>query len=181
MLRVVGKFYIQLIFGIALLVARAEAIDVKSVYVVDFEKVITESKAAKEAKAQIEKQVAVKRKELEGKNQKLKSMKAELQRQAAVLSQSVLEEKAEGVKDYEGQLVGELQDFEDSMKSQNARVLDALVDKTKEAITEIGEDQSLGFVLLKQSRSVLYVNQRIDITSKVLKFLEDEDFSIDLD
>ena len=136
--------------------------------VVDFQRVLTESKLGKDyikkAKKNIEKKQAV----LAKLEDKVRAMRDKFNEQKLVLDEKVRDQKAEELAYKMKELQRKSEDFQAEVKIADGKfqrdILSVLMKEVKLVAEQLGYD----LVLSKASPGLMYVSSSMDITSKVL-------------
>jgi outer membrane protein len=146
----------------------AFAADVK-VGVLDLMKVIDLSEAGKKAKTEMNAKIKAAEAEVKKEQDKLLAMKAEIEKQAPMLSPTALAEKQ---RDYEDKLLDfkrKLQDYEYELQSKDFELAQVILTQTKDIIDKIGKEEGYTIILERTNSAVLYFPSSVDITEKVIK------------
>lgn len=163
------KRFLTLILTVMLLAAApAVAQDVKLGYV-DLQKALNLSSAGKSAKEKIGETV----KEYEGKVQtrqeELKKMKEELEKQAVLLSE---EARGKKERDYQ-QKLKEFQrytkDIQEELQQKDAEATRRILDDLFSVIKEYGEKEKFTMIFERTESSVLYAPDRVDLTEDIIE------------
>ncbi len=154
---------------IALLLLAAPVLADTKIAYVDLQKALNLSQAGIKAKNEIASQVKKYEAEFKTKQENLKKMKAELQKQAVLLSDSA---KAQKERDFQ-QNVKELKRFQKDVK-EDLQQKDA--DHTKQILNQmfavlqkLGKDGDYQMILEKNQGAVVYADKKIDLTDKLIK------------
>ncbi|HTP65267.1 MAG TPA: OmpH family outer membrane protein [Geobacteraceae bacterium] len=165
MKRIVTAFLLVISFSLASAAFGAEG--VKLGYV-DVQKVLLNSDAGKEAKEQL----AAKANKYEGekntREEELKRLKAELEKQNVLLSESARGAKE---KDYQQKLKEYqrfMKDAQDDMQAKNDELTNRIVDEIVKLIQNYGRNNGYTVVFVKND-SMIYVDEKSDLTDQVLK------------
>jgi len=144
----------------------AYAADVKIGFV-DAERINRESAPAEEASKRLEKEFAPRVQDLQRREAQLKSLQDQLQKDAPVLPES---DRIKREQDMSRQIV-ELQrlqrEYREDLNLRRNQELSTLLERANRIIRQIAEAEKYDLIL----QEVVYRNQRIDITDKVLKAL----------
>jgi outer membrane protein len=147
-------------------ISSAYAADIKIGFV-DAERINRESAPAEEASKRLEKEFAPRVQELQRREAQLKTMQDQLQKDAPVLPES---ERIKREQDMSRQIV-ELQrlqrEYREDLNLRRNQELSTLLERANRIIRQIAEAEKYDLIL----QEVVYRNQRIDITDKVLKAL----------
>lgn len=152
----------------------ASTANAATLYVVDVQRVIEHSIAGKSAKENLEvdikkteSKVAIKRAELE-------RLKADLQKQAAVLSNDARDQKAMVIRDKSRDLEKLIADERDELKRKSDSAMESVVKKLDGVIAKISQELGYKVVLQKDPRLVLYVAPEFDLTDEVIQSLDSQ-------
>jgi len=163
------KRFVVLLLALSFLAAvPAVAADVKLGYV-DLQKALNLSEAGKAAKEKIQKKVKDHESAIDARQKELKKLKDELEKQALLLS-----EEARGGKerDYQ-QKLKEFQrytkDIQDELQQQDADYTRQILEDLFKVIKGIGEKEGYTMILEQSESSLLYADDKIDLTDKVIK------------
>lgn len=154
---------------IALLLLAAPALAETKIAYVDLQKALNLSKAGVAAKSEIAAQVKKYEAEFKAKQEDLKKLKADLEKQAVLLSDSA---KAQKEHDFQ-QTVKELQRFQKDVKEElqlkdnehTKRILNQLF----EILQKLGKDGGYSMIVEKNEGAVIYADESIDLTDELIK------------
>lgn len=148
--------------------APAVAAEIKIGFV-DLQKALNLSEAGKAAKESIQKRVKTSEEGIEGKQKELKKLKDELEKQGLLLSE---EARAAKERDYQ-QKLKEFQratkDIQESLQQQDADFTRKILEDLFKVIKTIGEKEGYTVILEQSESSLLYADDKIDLTDKVIK------------
>jgi len=157
---------LTLVLASMLGVSSSHAADLKIGFV-DAERINRESAPAEEASKRLEKEFAPRVQELQRREAQLKTLQDQLQKDAPVLPES---ERIKREQDLSRQIV-ELQrlqrEYREDLNLRRNQELSTLLERANRIIRQIAEAEKYDLIL----QEVVYRNQRIDITDKVLKAL----------
>jgi Skp family chaperone for outer membrane proteins len=143
-----------------------------TVIVVDVQKLLQESKAAKMVRAQIEAKRAEYAKEISHQEQVLQQERDTLQRQQASLSQEALNAKGRAFQEKVNDLDRVVQSKRQALEKSNADALQKIQESMVKIISQIAKDRKANLVL-QRSELVLF-DQQFDVTDQVLQKLDEE-------
>jgi len=143
-----------------------------TVVVVDVQKLLQESKAAKMVRQQIETKRAEYAKEISHQEDELRKERDALQRQQAGLSQEALNAKGREFQQKVNDLDRTVQAKRQALEKSNADTLQKIQESMVKIITAIAKDRKANLVL-QRSELVLF-DQQFDITDQVLQKLDEE-------
>ena len=136
---------------------------------VDLQKALNLSESGKAAKEKIQKKVKEHEGAIDARQKELKKLKDELEKQALLLS-----DEARGAKerDYQ-QKLKEFQrytkDIQDELQQQDADFTRQILEDLFKVIKGIGEKEGYTMIFEQSESSLLYADDKIDLTDKVIK------------
>lgn len=163
MKRIVGVLLTILLFA-----APALAVENKIGYV-DLQKALNTSEAGKAAKERISKKVKEYEGTIDTRQKEIKKLKEELEKQAMLLS-----EDARGAKerDYQ-QKVKEFQrftkDIQEELQQKDNDFTKQILEELFKVIKEVGEKEGYTLILEQSESSILYADEKVNLTDKVIK------------
>lgn len=144
----------------------------EKVAVVDVQKVVNDSIIGKAARSNMETQIQKAKVKLGNLQAELEKGKADLQKQAGILSGSALEERKEslGKKQLEAQRA--YQDMQEQLAKTNDKEIRQVISEVQKVVDELAEDKGYTFIFEKDRQAVIYANPQLDITQDVVKILD---------
>ncbi|MBW2020788.1 MAG: OmpH family outer membrane protein [Deltaproteobacteria bacterium] len=138
--------------------------------VIDTQKIMRESRAAKNARAVFLKDLEAKRAVLKEKQDEVQAMKEELQKKGKKMSLSTRKEKAEKLEREIKELKRLRSDLEEELKKKD-------VELTRKLLREIGEivrkfSKKEKYTVILEKRSVVAADGAIDITDKIIRLYD---------
>ena len=135
---------------------------------VDMQKVLLLSDAGKDAKEQLALKAAKYEAEKNLKEEDLKKLKGELEKQSVLLS-----EVARGAKekDYQQKLKEYqrfLKDAQDDLQAKNDEYTNKIVEEILRVVQEFGKKNAYTFIFVK-NESMLFMDEKVDLTDELLK------------
>jgi outer membrane protein len=144
--------------------------DVK-IGVIDLTKVIEMSdegtKAKKEINAKIE-DAEAKIKKIE---ERLVSMKVEIEKEAMLISEAELEKKEREYQDEFLKYQRIVEDYKYEINERDSELSGLIISKTKDIVDKIGEEEGYTVILEETDSMVLYHDDAIDISDRVIREL----------
>ena len=135
---------------------------------VDIQKVLILSDAGKEAKEQL----AGKANKIEGekssREEELKKLKAELERQNVVLADDARKAKEQNFMQKRKELDRFLKDAQEEIQAKNDELTNRIVDEVVKIIQEYGRKNGYTIIFVK-NEGMIYVDEKADLTDEVLK------------
>lgn len=162
------KKIVVALIAMLILAAPAAFAETKIAYV-DLQKALNLSKAGAQAKSDISALVKKYEAEFKGKQEELLKKKDELEKQAALLSDSA---KAEKEREYQRD-VTELQRFQkdvkDELQQKDAEHTKRILNELFEILQKMGEDGKYTMILEKNEGAVIYAAESVDLTDELIK------------
>jgi outer membrane protein len=143
-----------------------------TVIVVDVQKLLQESKAAKMVREQIEAKRAEYAKEISRQEQGLQQERDALQKQQSSLSQEALNAKGRAFQEKVNDLDRLVQSKRQALEKSNADALQKIQESMVKIISQIAKDRKANLVL-QRSELVLF-DQQFDVTDQVLQKLDED-------
>jgi len=164
MKRIIITFILALSIPLASAAFGADGVKLGSV---DIQKLLLLSDAGKEAKEQL----AGKANKLEGeknaREEELKKLKAELERQNVVLADDARKAKEQNFMQKRKELDRFLKDAQEEMQAKNDELTNRIVDEIVKIIQEYGRKNGYTIVFVK-NEGMIYVDEKADLTNEVL-------------
>lgn len=135
---------------------------------VDIQKVLLFSDAGKSAKEQLAQKASKYESEKNVKEDELKKLKTDLEKQSVLLSESARNSKE---KDYQQKLKEYqrfLKDAQDDLQAKNDELTSKIVDEIVKVVQDYGRKNKFTFIFVKDERMV-YQDESADVTEEVLK------------
>ena len=135
---------------------------------VDMQKILLLSDAGKDAKEQLAVKAAKYEAEKNVKEEELKKLKGELEKQSVLLSESARGAKE---KDYQQKLKEYqrfLKDAQDDLQAKNDEFTNKIVDEIVKVVQEYGKKSGFTFIFVK-NESMIFTDDKIDLTDELLK------------
>lgn len=135
---------------------------------VDLQKILVLSDAGKVAKEQLGAKAAKYDAEKNAKEEELKKLKAELERQNVLLSESA---RAAKEKDYQQKLKEYqrfLKDAQDDLQTRNDELTNKIGEDIVKLVQEYGKKNGYATIFIK-NEAMIYVDDKIDLTDELLK------------
>ncbi len=135
---------------------------------VDMQKILLLSDSGKEAKEQLALRAAKYEAEKNVREEDLKKLKGELEKQSVLLSESARGAKE---KDYQQKLKEYqrfLKDAQDDLQAKNDEFTNKIVDEIVKVVQEFGKKNDFTFIFVK-NESMIFMDDRIDLTDELLK------------
>jgi outer membrane protein len=145
------------------------AADAFKVGVVDILKALNESDAGKRAKADLEVLLKSKQSAIEEKGRNIERLRADIEKQAAIISAEAKKKKEEEVerliRDYQRIVSDSQAEFQKKQRELETEIIKEL----KEILDKIGPEEGYSLILEPGEGGALYYNKSLDITDKIIK------------
>ncbi len=138
------------------------------IYVVDVERVISESDAGKSAKKALEGKFSGTKKSLEKQRDKLQALQGEIKQQSAVLSQEAMQKKIVSYREEEQAATKAFQDYQQAYTKDNNDKVTKIIAEVRKILETLAKEKKSPMILEKTPQVVLYVSEDLDLTSEVL-------------
>lgn len=158
---------IVLAFCVVILGHVAEA-EIK-IGIVDLQKALNESEAGKQAKKNLEEIIKAKQKQIDQKGKEIEKLKEEIDKQSSVLSEKALRQKQDELDRKMRDYKRFVQDAQDEVKRKEAQLTEEILKELRKVIYEIGKEEKFTLILEKVEGVILYTDEAVDITQKVIE------------
>ena len=135
---------------------------------VDVQKILVLSDAGKEAKEQLALKAGKYENEKNAREEELKKLKADLEKQSVLLSETARNTKE---KDYQQKLKEYqrfLKDAQDDLQAKNDEYTNKIVEDIVNVVQDYGRKNGYSFIFVKND-SMIYADDKADLTDEVLK------------
>lgn len=136
---------------------------------VDLQKSLNESEQGKEAKASFNKRVEELQRTLDEKQNELKKLQEELEKQKGLLTP---EARGDKEKTYQ-QKIKDAQRFakdsQEELQQKDAELTRKIINDLKDIIKKVGNEEAYTIILEKGEAAVLFAAEGVDITDRVIK------------
>jgi outer membrane protein len=173
-MRNVGRTAMRTILPLLLLVGllpAAAAADTKPLAIVDSNRIVQEYDAARDAQEQYQKFLQDLQKEIEDKERALQKMAEEIESQKMLLSEEKLATK---MQEFDN-LKADYFDFRNQVDSRAEQEYKAkigpIIDQVRTIAERLGKEEGYGVILDSAALTILYFDNSVDLTDKVLAAL----------
>jgi len=146
----------------------AQPDDVRIGYV-DLQRAIFTSNPGREARRALEERTEKLKKDLEKRQEELRTVQTELQKQGAVLSADARSEKERDLQRRVRELERLKQDSEDELNRRDAELSKRILGEVREVVRQIGGKGNYTLILERNAAGVLYAANGVDLTEEVIK------------
>ncbi len=134
---------------------------------IDIQKILNESEAGKKAKNDLEGLIKSKQTTIDEKGRVVEKLKADIEKQASVLSADARRTKEEELEKLIREYQRLVQDSQSEIKKKEADLTESILKDIKDLIEKTGEEND--YALILEKGMVLYSSKGIDITDAILK------------
>jgi outer membrane protein len=148
----------------------AGAADGPKLGVLDIQKVLQQSDSGKAAKEQLVAKISKYEGEKNSREDELKKLKAELEKQNIILNDSARNAKE---KDYQQKLKEYqrfIKDVNDELQGKDEELKNRLIEETLRVSQEYGRKNGFTFIFVK-SEMLVYQDEKVDVTDDIVKLL----------
>ena len=149
--------------------AMPAAADVK-IGVVNLARLVSASPQAKRARQNMESKFTARKEELESKQEAFRSDVERLKRDGAVMSDSAREKLEAQIRDQQRRLKLAQDEYNEDVQLAEKKEMESLREDVRAVIDEFAEQQGYDLIV---GDAILYANDQVDITNKVLQRLRD--------
>lgn len=164
------KAIIGLFLSVTFLSSSAIAAEIVKIGTVDIQKVLFNSDAGKVAKEQLAGKISKHEGEKNSREDELKKLKAELEKQNILLNESARNAKE---KDYQQKLKEYqrfIKDVNDELQAKDEELKNKIIEEAFKTTQEYGRKNGFSLIVAK-SEMLMYMDEKIDITDEVVKML----------
>ena len=136
---------------------------------VDLQKALTNSKLGSAAQKKYEEEVKAAQAKLDVKKKEFEGLQDAFQKQKESLNDKARAEKQEQLINREKDLKRTFQDSQEALRRRNNQLVGDLIKDIRKAVNEVGKAENFTLILEKSAQSVLYADNSIDVTDKVVK------------
>ncbi len=165
MKRIVTAFALVCLLGIA---SAASAAEGTKLGFVDVQKVLLLSEAGKEAKEQLSLRANKYEGDKNAREEELKKLKAELEKQSVLLSETARGAKEKDYQQKYKEYQRFVKDAQDDLQAKNEELTNKLVDEIIKVIQGYGRSNGYTFIFVR-NESMLYADDKADLTDEMLK------------
>ncbi len=146
----------------------AYAADLKIGYV-DLNKALNESESGKKAKKILEDMINSKQTVIAKKEDEIKTLKEEFDKQSSVLTPEAAKEKQDQLNKLmrEGQRM--VNDFQEEIKKKETELTQEIQKDLIDIVNKLGKDEGYTIVFEKGTSGIVYSQKELDITEKIIK------------
>ncbi len=136
---------------------------------VDLQAVITQSKEGQAAMDKVKAEAAEKQKEITAKEAEIKQMDADLQKQAAAMSEAAKKDREEEIRRKLRDLKRVTEDVNRDLAKREGEMVNDLLKDLTTVIRDYGKDKGYTLIVEKGQSGVIYGNDAADLTKEILE------------
>jgi outer membrane protein len=137
--------------------------------VVNSERILRESTAAKAAQQRLEQEFSRREKELQETAARIKQLGERLERDVSVLSDADRGRRQREIADLDREFQRRQREFREDLNQRRNEELASVIERANRVIRQIAEQEK--FDLILQGQETVYASPRLDMTEKVLRAL----------
>jgi outer membrane protein len=157
-----------LVFAALTLFAVPAVAEVK-IGVINMERVMRDSEAAKKASSKLEKEFKKRSLELDKSRQQAQTMQEDMEKNGVTLSESARTAKSKELADLSRELQRKQREYNEDLNTRRNEELQSIVEKTNGVIRTMAEKENFDLIV----QEAVYASPHVDITEKVIKALSE--------
>ncbi len=163
------KILILFLFAIFCMGSLVQAQSANKIGYIDLQSVIQNSKAGKAAKASFEAEFKKKRVIIENKAKALAQEEQDFINQSALMDDDAKKRRAEEISRKKKELARLRDDFREELQKKDFELTQKILKELESVIKNIGNKEGYSLIVEKTESGVIYGNDSVDITQKVIK------------
>lgn len=156
----------------ALSAGAADAAEKLRIGYVDLRQVVVESKGGQQHKAEMEKAVKAKQEQISKEEEKLKALKDKFDKDQLAMSESQKQARQQELQEKFQALQKLANDAQGELRKKDMDYTNKSLGEVREIIGALAKEEDLALVFEKSELSVLYAEDGLDLTPKVLQKLD---------
>ncbi|HSN90170.1 MAG TPA: OmpH family outer membrane protein [Anaeromyxobacteraceae bacterium] len=136
---------------------------------VDLPRALNEVEEGKAAKAQLEKEFKEKQKQLDAKQDELRKLKAEYDKQAVVMSDQAKRDKQAELERKAGETQQLFVQLQSELSRREQELTGPILEKLGNAVREIAEAEGFTAIFERNRSGVVYMTAALDVTNEVIR------------
>ncbi|HEX9625702.1 MAG TPA: OmpH family outer membrane protein [Acidiferrobacterales bacterium] len=156
----------------ALSAGAADAAEKLRIGYVDLRQVVVESKGGQQHKAEMEKAVKAKQEQISKEEEKLKALKEKFDKDQLAMSESQKQARQQELQEKFQALQKLANDAQGELRKKDMDYTNKSLGEVREIIGALAKEEDLALVFEKSELSVLYAEDGLDLTPKVLQKLD---------
>jgi len=151
--------------------AASLAADAKPFGVIDSQRIVEEYDAARDARQQMEKFVRDVEREISDKQRELQRMQEDFYSQQMLLGEAARTQRMQEIEAAKAEYFRFQEQVETRVQQEYDAKLGEIIEQVKTIAERIGKEEGFGIIIDKAAFSVLYIDDSIDLTNRVLTAL----------
>lgn len=139
------------------------------VAVVDLQRALNETEDGRRAKTQLKRLFKSRQKALDDKQNELKKMKEDIEKQKNVLSQPALQKKLEAYQQAFVELQTVYVDYQRELASKEAELTKVIIQRMENILRRLGQAEGYTLILERGEAGVMWVPSNLDVTDAVIQ------------
>lgn len=156
-------------FVVMLVFLTSAAYGVEKFGVVDLQKALNLSKAGKDTKEMFGKKVESAQKMLEAREQELKKLQTDFEKQSLLLSADARIEKTKEFEAKRRDLERYVKDSRDELTMEERRLTNKILEEIEKVVQRVGKEEGYTFIFERNQSGILYLRDVLDLTDRVIK------------
>jgi len=156
---------------VALMAGAVTAADIKPLGVIDSQRIVEEYEAARDARQQMEKFVRDMQNEVGDKQRELQRMQEDYFSQQMLLGEAARAQREQELEQAKNEYLRFEQQVEERLQQEYDTKLGEIIQQVKTIAERIGKEEGFGIIIDKAAFSVLYIDDSVDLTNRVLEAL----------
>lgn len=155
----------------ASLCGEATAADPRPLGVIDSQRIVEEYEAARDARQQVEKFMRDVEKEIGDKERELQRMQEDFYSQQMLLGEAARTQRMQELEQKKDEYYRFREQVESRVQQEYDEKLGEIIQQVKTIAERIGKEEGYGIIIDKAAFSVLYLDDAVDLTNRVLETL----------
>ncbi|HHW21101.1 OmpH family outer membrane protein [Thermodesulfovibrio thiophilus] len=136
--------------------------------VVDLYKILNESEEGKKAVNDLQVMLEQKQKALSDKQNKIQSLKEELDKKRAVLSEDIRKSKEEEIERLSRDFQRTATDYQVELQKKQNEITQSMLKEIRQLINEFAQKEGYNLIIEKAEQIILYTTPEVEITDKII-------------
>ncbi len=155
-----------------LLPAAAVRADIKIGYV-DVQRALNEVEDGRDAKAKLKKEFDDKQRMLDEKQEELRVIKEDIDKQSGLLTPEAKQEKLNDLQKKMLELQQMYMNMQKDLQEREGQVTKGIFERMNRVLNQIAEEENYGLILERNESSILYARGHMDLTNEVIRKYND--------
>ena len=137
--------------------------------VINMERIMRDSEAAKKASGKLEREFKKRSQELDKSRQQIQAMQDDLEKNGVTLSESARAAKGKELADMSRELQRKQREYNEDLNARRNEELQSIVERTNSIIRTMAEKENFDLIV----QEAVYASKNVDVTDKVIKALSE--------